>query len=171
VAKRLYAGIVEAVRRPQLYLDYGVPDTLQGRFEITVVHLFTVLRRLLHDPGDDPELAQLVSEAFVTDMDVTLRELGIGDMSVPKHVKAYYGSFAARSTEYAHALEKNEDAFVAAVSRNVLSPDTESQHADRLEAYSKRLLAAVRAADRSDLLRGVIGFPDVVKTDGEASKP
>ena len=68
-----------AARRPALYLDYGVPDTLQGRFEMVALALFPVLNRLMHEPGDDPELARLVSESFVDDMDAAFREMGVSD--------------------------------------------------------------------------------------------
>ncbi len=53
-----------AARRPSFYLRCGVPDTLQGRFEMVALHLFPVLHRLMHDPGDDPELARLIAEAW-----------------------------------------------------------------------------------------------------------
>ena len=61
-----------AARRPALYLAYGVPDTLQGRFEMVALALFPVLNRLMHEPGDDPDLARLVSESFVEDMDAVV---------------------------------------------------------------------------------------------------
>src|SRR5687767_3153932 len=64
-AERIYAASVEAARHPALFRDYGVPDTLQGRFEALSLHLFAVLHRLMHDPGDDPALARLISESLV----------------------------------------------------------------------------------------------------------
>ena len=86
-AERIYAACLTAARRPELYLGYGVPDTLQGRFEMVAFSLFPILNRLMHEPGDDPDLARLVSENFVKDMDAAFREMGLSDTTVPKRMK------------------------------------------------------------------------------------
>src|SRR5215204_1565328 len=75
-AEALYAACVAAARHPVLYTAYGVPDTLQGRFEMLALHLFAPIQRLMHEPGDDPELARLLAERFVADMDAAFREMG-----------------------------------------------------------------------------------------------
>ena len=102
-AERIYAVSTEAARHPALFRDYGLPDTLQGRFESLTLHLFAVLHRLMHDPGDDPALARLISESLVTHMDATFREMGVGDTIVPKRMKALYQSFAGRIDAYKRA--------------------------------------------------------------------
>src|SRR5688572_10884910 len=86
-AGRLYAAAVQAARHPALYSGFGVPDTLQGRFEMVALHLFALTDRLMHQPGDDPHLARLVAESFVADMDSTFREMGVSDIAVPKRMK------------------------------------------------------------------------------------
>jgi cytochrome b pre-mRNA-processing protein 3 len=105
VAEEVYAACVMASRRPALFLTFGVPDTLQGRFEMLALHLFPLLHRLMHDPGDDPELARLISESFVNDMDAAMREMGVGDVTVPKRMKKLYASFAGRVSAYKTALQ------------------------------------------------------------------
>lgn len=157
-AERIYAACLAAARRPELYLDYGVPDTLQGRFEMVALALFPVLNRLMHEPGDDPELARLVSESFVDDMDAAFREMGLSDTAVPKRMKTLYRSFAGRVTAYREAI-KNEPALAAAVARNVFPDEPHDERADALAAYSMTATAAVATTEMSALRRGEVPFP------------
>ena len=87
-AGKIYGAIVTQARRPAFYADLGVPDTPSGRYEMVVVHLVLVLERLRSAPGADAELPRLLVEAFIADMDNSLREMGTGDLTVPKKVRA-----------------------------------------------------------------------------------
>ena len=158
-AGRLYAACVEAARDPALYRDYGVPDTFQGRFEMVTLHLFPLLHRLMHQPGDDPALARLVSESFVTDMDATFREMGVGDITVPKRMKTLYASFAGRISGYTKALGEGEGALAAAIGRNVFPDSPEDPRAQPLAARVEAALVALRGAEIDDLRRGEAMFP------------
>lgn len=104
-AQQLYDCIVRQARQPDFYRQIGVLDTLEGRFEMIVLHLFLVLDRLAVDRPGTEDLAQVLSEQFVTDMDDCLRELGVGDTSVPKKVKRAAWALQERSTEYKQALQ------------------------------------------------------------------
>jgi cytochrome b pre-mRNA-processing protein 3 len=161
VAARIYNACLTAARRPELYLSYGVPDTLQGRFEMVAFSLFPVLNRLMHEPGDDPELARLVSESFVDDMDGAFREMGLSDTAVPKRMKTLYSSFAGRMTAYRQAIGDRR-ALVEAVARNVFPEEAPDERAEMLAAYLTDATAAVVAADISELRRGNIPFPPLV---------
>ncbi len=163
-ASRIYAAVLLAARRPGLYLSCGVPDTLQGRFEMVTLHLFAVLHRLMHDPGDDPALARLISERFVEDMDGALREMGVGDLSVPKRMRALYGSFAGRVSAYRQALGHQPDGLAAAVARNVFPEGDGDEQAASLAAYLGEAVERVRAADMEGLRRGELPFPPVCGT-------
>jgi cytochrome b pre-mRNA-processing protein 3 len=158
-AERIYAAAVDAARRPELYLEYGVPDTLQGRFEVLALHLFPILHRLMHDPGDDPHLARLVSEVLVSNMDGTFREMGVSDTVVPKRMKTFYRSFAGRITAYTKALDDGRDALAAAIDRNVFADGGEHRRADALARYLRASIETMRAADLNDLRRGKLPFP------------
>ena len=158
-AGRLYAICVEAARAPPLYRDYGVPDTLQGRFEMVALHLFPLLHRLMREPGDDPELARLVAESFVTDMDAAFREMGVGDVRVPKRMKTLYASFAGRISGYTTAVQEGDGALAGAIARNVFPDDPQDSRARLLAAHVQAALAAVRGAALSDLRRGDVAFP------------
>lgn len=157
-AERIYAASVAASRRPELYLTLGVPDTLQGRFEMVALHLFPVVQRLMHDPGDDPDLARRVSESFVADMDAAFREMGVGDIKVPQRMTALYRSFGGRMTAYKQGLENGEGALVAAVARNVF-PDDAGPGAEALAAHLRRAVEALRSTGMAELRRGDMRFP------------
>jgi cytochrome b pre-mRNA-processing protein 3 len=85
--ERVYAEIVAASRAPELFLKAGVPDTVMGRFESLVLHMSLVLRRLKALPPPADLLSQELVDRFFADLDASLREIGIGDVSVPKKVK------------------------------------------------------------------------------------
>jgi cytochrome b pre-mRNA-processing protein 3 len=158
-ADRIYAACLAASRRPALYLSFGVPDTLEGRFEMIALALFPVLNRLLNDPGDDPQLARLVSESFVNDMDSAFREMGVSDTAVPKRMQTLYRSFAGRAAAYGEALRSSEDTLAEALARNIF-PDVENPEGARsLAKYLKESVAAVRNAELSSLRGGEVPFP------------
>ena len=158
-AGRLYAACVEAARAPALYREYGVPDTLQGRFEMVALHLFPLLYRLMHQPGDDPQLARLVSESFVTDMDAAFREMGVGDVTVPKRMKTLYASFAGRVSGYTHAMGEGDSALAGAIARNVFPDEPQDERALLLAAHMRSALAALRDAPLAELRQGNAAFP------------
>lgn len=168
-AERLYQACVGAARRPALYLAYGVPDTLQGRFEMMALHLFPVLHRLMHDPGDDPELARLVSESFVADMDSAFREMGVGDVTVPKRMTTLYRSFGGRISAYKAALASEDAALVAALARNVFPESPEDSRADALARYLRAAVRALRDAELDRLRRGEAPFPELSREAAEVT--
>src|SRR5690242_9073061 len=86
--RALYGAIVAQARAPAFYMNYGVPDTLDGRFELLVLHAFLYFRRLKREPAAEAgEAGQAVFDLMFLDMDRSLRELGVGDLSVPKKIK------------------------------------------------------------------------------------
>ena len=167
-AEAIYAACRDAARRPALFLAYGVPDTFQGRFEMLALCLFPVLNRLMHEPGDDPDLARLVSESFVEDMDGVFREMGVSDPTVPKRMKTLYGSFAGRISAYRNALA-DDAALAAAVGRNVFPDAPGDAGTAALADYLKTATRAVEAADIDALRRGKIPFPELSETSRESA--
>ena len=158
-AERLYTACVTAARQPALFLCFGVPDTLQGRFEMMAIHLFAVLNRLMHDPGDDPELARLVSECFVADMDAAFRDMGVGDLKVPKRMTTLYRSFGGRMAAYRTAVGEGDPALAAAIARNVFPDGAEGGRALDLALYLRSAAAAMARAELAQLRRGEAPFP------------
>lgn len=164
-AQRLYATCLQAAREPSLFTEFEVADSLQGRFEMLTLHLFPVLHRLMHVPGDDPDLARLLSETFVDDMDSALREAGVSDVAVPRRMKTLYQSFAGRIAAYKTALEAGPGELAAAIARNVF-PDhggegAVPERAMDLATYLRSASEAVAAVGLAELRRGEVPFPPV----------
>jgi len=131
----LYGAAVAAAREPSLYATLGVPDTLDGRFDLIALHTFLLVHRL----RDEPELAQAVFDAMFVDMDNSLREIGVGDLSVGKRVRAMWEAFHGRSKVYQAALEANDpEALAAALARNVWRGEAPAGAAN---ALAERVLA------------------------------
>lgn len=117
----LYGAAVAAARDPEYYATLGVPDTTAGRFELICLHVAVLIRRLRRF-ADKPaqELAQSVFDAMFSDMDVTMREMGVGDLGVGKRVKFLWEGFHGRAQTYAAALDAGDMAGLeAAIARNV----------------------------------------------------
>jgi cytochrome b pre-mRNA-processing protein 3 len=118
IADGLYAAVAEASRNPALYRELGVPDTIDGRFDCLTVHAFLVVRRLRELPSPADELAQDLVNAIFRQFDAALRELGVGDLTVPKRMKDMAAAFAGRTKAYDEAFA-DDDALLAALRRNV----------------------------------------------------
>lgn len=120
----LYAAAVAAARDPRLYHALGVPDTLDGRFDLIALHAFLLVHRLQDAPAPGPALAQAVFDAMFADMDSNLREIGVGDLSVGKRVRAMWEAFHGRSKVYAAAVDAaDRTALSTALERNVWRGD------------------------------------------------
>jgi len=116
----LYSSAVAAAREPYFYQSLGVPDTLDGRFDLIALHAFLVIARLQALPEPGPTLAQAVFDAMFSDMDINLREIGVSDLRVGKRVRAMWEAFHGRSKAYAEAVKAGDPtALEAALTRNV----------------------------------------------------
>ena len=116
----LYGTAVAAARDPYLYVSLGVPDTVDGRFDLVGLHVYLVIRRLGRTPPPGPDVAQAVFDTMFRDMDTSLREMGVGDLSVSKKVRAMWEAFHGRAAAYEAALADPEDKILAdALARNV----------------------------------------------------
>jgi cytochrome b pre-mRNA-processing protein 3 len=120
VGFELYGAAVGAARDPFFYTELGVPDTLDGRFDLVSLHTFLVIQRLKSDRAPGPALAQAVFDAMFSDMDVNLREMGVGDLSVGRKVRVMWEAFHGRAAAYAAAMTASDTtALDAALERNV----------------------------------------------------
>jgi cytochrome b pre-mRNA-processing protein 3 len=148
----LYGTAVAAAREPHVYAVLGVPDTLDGRFDIVGLHAFLLIRRLRTLPPPGPALAQAVFDAMFSDMDINLRELGVGDLSVGKRVRAMWEAFHGRAGAYEAAFESDDPgALAAALARNVWRgaepPEGSAEALARLARAQDRTLRAQPASD------------------------
>ena len=110
----LYTASVAAARDPYLFTVVGVPDTLDGRFDVVGIYAFLAIQRLKREPEPGPALAQAVFDAMFSDMDINLRELGVSDMSIGKRVRAMWEAFHGRALAYSQAMEAQDMAAMEA---------------------------------------------------------
>ncbi len=155
---QLYCHAVAAARAPAFYTDLGVPDTLDGRFDMVGLHVFLLIRRLLVLPPPGAALAQSVFDAMFNDMDMNLREIGVGDMSIGKKVKKMWEAFHGRAAAYQAALgEEDPAALEAALRRNVWR-GAESPHAPALARFARALDSHLAGQGLAEFAAGRVDF-------------
>ena len=158
--ERLYAQIMAAARRPELFLGrYRVPDSLEGRFDLLTLHVFAVVRRLQAMPAPAPELAQALSDWVFLSLDRALREMGVGDLAVPKRMKKLAADYNGRCSAYEEALAQGGDALQRALGRNVYGSPQPAE-AEALARYMLAVVAALKEAPLAAFQRGEAPFPD-----------
>ncbi|WP_373502245.1 ubiquinol-cytochrome C chaperone family protein [Aestuariivirga sp.] len=146
-----------AARHPVLYARWGVADTLDGRFDMITLHTFLALDRL---KGVEEGFRQdLVDELFL-DMDRSLREMGVGDISVGKKVRKMAEVFYGRIAAYDQALEGPEGALDAAIARNVFPEGAAGDGPGRLAEYVMQQRGHLASQDTSGIARGTIRFQE-----------
>jgi cytochrome b pre-mRNA-processing protein 3 len=166
--RALYGAIVAQARNPSFYQAYGVPDTTTGRFEMIVLHQALVLRRLTRDGEEGRRLGQGLFDAFCQDMDDNLREMGVGDLAVPKKMRrmaeAFYGRAAAYDAALAGGAGAPDRAALAIVlARNIWGEAaTGTEPADRLACYVVEAVQHLAATSRESIAQAAHLFPDAV---------
>lgn len=120
IVDRQYAALTAAARMPDLYERLNVPDTVMGRFEMLSIAMILFFRRTRASATSGQEIAQEIVDAFFQDIDYSIRELGIGDNSVPKRMKKLAGMFYGRLEAYSKALDAGDaEALALALQRNI----------------------------------------------------
>lgn len=153
---QLYGAAVTAARGPYLYVDLGTPDTLDGQFDVIVLHVFLLIRRLKREPQPGPILAQAVFDAMFLDMDINLREMGVGDLSVGKRNRAMWEALHGRAAAYTEAWEEGlENAIARNVWRGSAPPEGSAAALKRLMWAQDQALAA---QSLDTLKRGIVQF-------------
>jgi cytochrome b pre-mRNA-processing protein 3 len=158
----LYGMIVAQARLPCFYRDYTVADTVNGRFDLIVLHLALVIERLTQDNGLKG-LGQGLFDRFCQDMDHNLREMGVGDLKVPKEMRRMGEAFYGRAQAYQAALSAADEGqvLVETVKRNIYGGSPASPAAaGRLAAYIRAAVRDLKGQDPAGLLAGTVRFPD-----------
>ena len=160
LARDLYQKIVRQAREPGFYTVGGVPDTIDGRYDMVVVHMFLVLNRLKRDGEPNKPLGQALFDIMITDMDQSLREMAVSDYAIGHRMKAINSAFYGRIKVYDEALGADGDQLEQALRRNLFRGDEHVGAAAPLLAdYMRREAAAladrdIRVAAREGLLFG-----------------
>lgn len=157
----LYGAIVAQARQPAFYRVYSVPDTVNGRFEMIVLHAALLMHRLDAEASIRP-LGQPVFDLFCSDMDGNLREMGVGDLAVPHQMRSMGEAFYGRKRAYEAALAEPAVApLAAALSRNVYGTgDAQHPGAPRLATYARSAAGRLGTASAEALQHGKVSFPD-----------
>jgi cytochrome b pre-mRNA-processing protein 3 len=153
----IYGMIVAQAREPLFYAGMGVPDTVNGRFDMVLLHLWMVLRRLRPAPGG-AELSQALFDHFCADMDGNLREMGVGDLTVPKRMHKFGEAFYGRSAAYDAALDAGGAALAQALCKNILDGRGIGQ-ARQLAAYANAVIVGLAGLDDTAVRNGSWQFP------------
>ncbi|HWK45687.1 MAG TPA: ubiquinol-cytochrome C chaperone family protein [Stellaceae bacterium] len=160
-AHKAYMALVDQARSPEFYLRHGVPDSLDGRFEMIAVHLFLVLHRLKREPGALP-FRQMLFDLMFGDMDRSLREMGTGDFGVGKQVKRMAEGFYGRIAAYDPGLAGDPSRLEEGLRRNVFGT-VEPDPADVafLAAYMERQMRVLAEQDTASVMAGDLRFEPV----------
>lgn len=174
--QQLYERIVAQARDPALYEACGVPDTMDGRLEMVLLHTVLVLDRLHTEGAAGHRLGQHLMERLVAGVDDALRRIGLGDDSVAPRIRRLAGALAERTRDYRAALRPDpgaagvslEAALVEHVYGGAPNPAGHEAQASarRLAAYARRARAALAAQGADGLLSGKLAFPAVVDSEG-----
>jgi cytochrome b pre-mRNA-processing protein 3 len=161
----LYGTIVAQARSPGFYARYGVPDTVEGRFELIVLHLVLVLEAL--GRGDTAAsrsgrtVGQQLFDIFCRDLDDNLREMGVGDLAVPREMRRFGEAFYGRQAAYRAALATaGERELEKALARNIFGIIGGDARAAKLARYARAAASRLDTAGEAALVTGKAVFPD-----------
>ncbi|MCW5733878.1 MAG: ubiquinol-cytochrome C chaperone family protein [Enhydrobacter sp.] len=154
-AALLYGRTAERARAPELYQTFGIPDTLDGRFDALALHAALVIDRLRREP-DGEALSQAFFDAMFRHLDLTLREIGVQDLGVGRRIKIMAEGFHGRALAYRTALADADAASLAeALRRNAYGgrPPVDPAQLERLTAYVRYEADRLARTARKDLAK------------------
>lgn len=152
----LFERVAAASRQPALYLEGGIPDTFEGRFESLTLHVFLLLRRLRELPAPADGLAQDLVDACFSYLEFGFRQSGISDVAVPKRMKKIGQMFYGRIQAYENALASSDPAALTeALRRNAGC----GEGAAALTAYVRQIVQALAGRDLDAILAQEALFP------------
>jgi len=154
--QRLYGAIVAAARHVQFYEKMGVADTVEGRFEMIVLHLFLVLNRLKSEGVED--LRQRLTDEFFSDMDRSLRELGVSDITVGKKVRKIAESYYGRVTVYHKALSASPGILEETISRNIYPDGAPEDSTKAMADYFSNAAKLLGSIPLEQIIQGELRF-------------
>ncbi|MFV2092916.1 MAG: ubiquinol-cytochrome C chaperone family protein [Hyphomicrobiales bacterium] len=159
IAGSLYAAIMAQARQAHFYARWSVPDTLDGRFEMLVVHAFLVIRRIKGCDETGRKVEQALFDHMFSDLDQAIREAGVSDVAVPRKIKAMASAFYGRAAHYEEALaEADAQALVRVIARNVFPDAGGSGNAGALGAYMRRTIDVLESQPDRALIAGRVEF-------------
>jgi cytochrome b pre-mRNA-processing protein 3 len=157
-----YRCIVAQARQPGFFTDCGVPDTVDGRFELICLHAFLYLHRVKRDRPRSTPLGQRFFDEMFSDFDRSLREMGTGDLSVGREIRRMAEAFYGRVAAYETGLADGDARLATALARNLFGTAAPTAcHLTAMAAYVRREAARLGGQKSNELLAGSIVFGDV----------
>ncbi len=162
----LFNKIVAQARDPYFYETWKVADTLDGRFDLIILHMALVINRLEIDGGNKKIalLIRFLQEVLFDNMDMSLREMGVGDMSVGKKVKVMAEACYGRIAAYKKAI-RSEDIkgnLAVSLSRNIYREKmTDDDILAQLAAYTQQQVDVLNSQSSQDLLLAQFSFGEI----------
>lgn len=158
--RELYVAAVSQARRPAFYAEMAAPDTVEGRFELLNLHVVLLVDRLSGEGRVAAQTSQALFDAYVSDLDAALREMGVGDLSVGKRMRelgrAFYGRAAA--CHEAFAALPDQRPLRSLVERTILD-GRPGANGSALAGYLARARRALAAQDLETLLTDGAAWP------------
>lgn len=160
IGRALYEAAAAQARTPAFYLQLGVPDTTEGRFELYNLHVALLVRRLRGEGDHAAEVSQALFDAYVDHLDVALREMGVGDLSMGKKMRKLGEAFYGRAKGLDAALKaKSGDELTALLARTVFSDS--GGDAAALAEQVRRTAASLAGQPVEALLEGKVRWPNL----------
>jgi cytochrome b pre-mRNA-processing protein 3 len=150
----LYEAATRQARQPDFYSRLGVPDTVEGRFELYSLHVVLLLDRLKGEGGNASEVSQALFDTYVSALDNTLREMGVGDLSVPKKMRKLGEAFYGRAKAYDAILANQDGPELTALLERTVFDDAPSEGSGRLADYVLASADALAAQPLEALIDG-----------------
>lgn len=166
IAQSLYEDAAIHARSPAFYADMGVPDSVDGRFDMIALHVVMIIHALNAVKGDKraKKLSQALFDRMFLDMEQSLREMGIGDLSVPKHMTRMMNGFNGRLQSYNQAFEGALDgegagALSEVLVRNIYGGEAADEHVAKLGLYVMQAIQDLQSYSTDKIIDGSIIYP------------
>jgi cytochrome b pre-mRNA-processing protein 3 len=155
-ARKAYADCLNTIRTPAFYTDFSVPDIMEARFDLLILHIALLMHRIQNEPDFDGKIYnQQLFDIMFADMDQSLRESGIGDMGIPKRMRKMMTGFNGRSQIYIQAFqEKDSKTLAATLARNVYAAPDSPDNAKKLADYALQQLKHLSKTPIDTILKG-----------------
>ena len=163
IAQAVYQDVLEQSRQAGFYADCTVPDNTDGHFDLLCLHVFLVMNRLNDFGAEGRAQAQALFDAMFRRMELDLREMGVGDLGVPKHMKRMMKGFNGRAHAYRDALtQDSQTALELAVARNIYHVETTDSAGVRILAnYIRAVHVKLAQCSFDDIVNVNISYPPV----------
>ena len=155
--EKTYDEIVKQSRRPELMTNFHVADNIDGRFDLLCLHMCLVLKRLKKKPELTRQYSQDLFDFMFLDMDQSLREMGVGDLSVGNRVKEMGKAFLGRLQVYESVIDAKDDKLQEALIRNVYRGNVGcSEYADKLACYTRQIDKKLANIPINEIMEGKV---------------